>query len=78
MRLSQRLFRTSERQARLGRYDVAAWYWAQRTQVLASGDDPEHPPLRKVIERYQSKVGFVQKTPTTPVAPNLAQGGETL
>lgn len=76
MKLSQRLFRTSERQARLGRNEVAAWYWAQRADVIASGDDPEHPPLRKVIERYQRKENFVRKIPS-PVVPTLAQGEET-
>lgn len=63
MKLSERLFRTSERQARLGRHEVAAWYWAQRSDVIASGNDPEHPALRNVIERYQRKEPFVKPSP---------------
>ena len=60
MKLSERLFRTSERQARLGRSAVAQWYWTERQRVLASGNDPEHPPLRNVIERYQEKRSYVR------------------
>lgn len=66
MKLSQRLFRTSERQARLGRHEVAAWYWAQRAAVIASGNDPEHPQLRNVIERYQIKKSFVKPDCSEP------------
>jgi len=66
MKLSERLFRTSERQARLGRYRVAEWYWEQRAAVLASGHDPEHGPLRGVIERYQEKRPFLRASGARP------------
>jgi len=59
MKLSERLFRTSKRQTRLGRANVAMWYLEQRAAILAAGYDPEHPPLRGVIERYQAKTGFL-------------------
>lgn len=60
MKLSERLYRTHLRQRSLGRYEVSDWYVEQWREVMRSGDDPEHPPLRNVIERYQEKRGFVR------------------